>query len=156
VVHGMVHTGARTVRAEPNDSYRIRLRSSCSEQGERWGRGFLNRRPRVRIPPGPLFNSLRPRRGKKSHGQEPWINRCRAAVFKWPPRLFATRCMAPAQAVASPVHITAHVCVQEVFARRSPGVISARNWSDARRPFFNPGLFRHELKLRLHLYLSRR
>src|SRR6266571_5114447 len=37
----MVHTGARTVRAEPNERYRIRLRKRCSEQGERWGRGFL-------------------------------------------------------------------------------------------------------------------
>ena len=62
MVHNMVHTCARTARSAPTEIYRIRLKMRCSEQGERWRHGFLNRRPRVRIPPGPAYDHQMDRR----------------------------------------------------------------------------------------------
>ena len=56
VVHNVVHTCARTARSAPSEMHRIRLKMRCSEQGERWRHGFLNRGSGVRISPGlPCF-----------------------------------------------------------------------------------------------------
>jgi len=50
VVHNKVHSGARTGCWYPNEGHRIRLTMLCSEQGERWAHGFVNRRSGVRFP----------------------------------------------------------------------------------------------------------
>jgi hypothetical protein len=50
-VHNGVRSCAQTVPAGPNDGYPNPLRIRDSEQGERGGNGFVNRRSRVRIPP---------------------------------------------------------------------------------------------------------
>ena len=70
VVHNKMHSGARTGCWYPNEGHRIRLTMLCSEQGERWAHGFVNRRSGVRFPsPAPTHkfegrvrrNLLRPR-----------------------------------------------------------------------------------------------
>ena len=50
-VHNGVHTLARTGASGPNENHCIRVKTRESEQGERWGIGFLIRGSGVRVPP---------------------------------------------------------------------------------------------------------
>ena len=58
-VHFEVHICAQTVVSNPNDRYPNPLRIRDSEQGERGGNGFVNRRSGVRFPsPAPVIPSM--------------------------------------------------------------------------------------------------
>ena len=58
-VHFEVHICAQTVVSNPNDRYPNPLRIRDSEQGERGGNGFVNRRSGVRFPsPAPVIQGM--------------------------------------------------------------------------------------------------
>jgi len=66
-VHNGVHTRARIGTSGPNETHCIRVKSGESEQGERWGIGFLIRGSGVRVPPPLPFQRLMGDKKEQEH-----------------------------------------------------------------------------------------